>query len=189
MAITDHEKDLYIPRRYTSLSLEFVTVVCPPHGAGNNYQVPQYVEDCEANRTTNSTQNEPDPCLSPCNHQDSILALSLDTGEIRWSTNLLAYDVWTIPCQSSPTTPNCPAILGPDYDFGEAPLLLYSHDHGGTWPNTTTTRHPRCLAIAGQKSGVVWALDCDTGSIVWATVFITNLLMMSNIREMIKENR
>ena len=130
---------------------------------GNNYQVPQFIEDCESNRTTNSTQNTPDPCLSPCDHHDSILALSMIDGAIKWSTSLLAYDVWTIPCQSSPNTPNCPAILGPDYDFGEAPLLLYL----GATLNATSDR---CLVIAGQKSGVVWGLDCDNGSIIWATV-------------------
>ena len=134
---------------------------------GNNYRVPQSVEDCELNRTiSNRTKTEPDQCLDRSDHQDSMLALNIDDGSIAWSANFQEYDVWTIPCQGNSSSPNCPAILGPDYDFGEAPMLLHLDQHG----HPTASGSEKCLVVAGQKSGVVWALDCDTGSTVWSTV-------------------
>ncbi|KAH7298200.1 hypothetical protein KP509_25G031900 [Ceratopteris richardii] len=123
--------------------------------AGNNYRVPKSVEVCEKERLKNSELSS-DTCHDPENHEDSIVALSIDDGSIIWSRNLQAYDAWTAVCQFSPATAtNCPSVLGPDYDFGEAPMLLYNGD--------------ACNVLAGQKSGFMWALDCDTGSIIWAT--------------------
>jgi polyvinyl alcohol dehydrogenase (cytochrome) len=84
---------------------------------------------------------------------DAVVALDLDTGKIKWGHRLQAFDVWTTICFSSP----CP--LGPDYDFGSGPNLFTVGDGA----------HKRDLVGAGQKSGVYWALDPDTGKIVWAT--------------------
>ena len=139
---------------------------CFSFQTGNNYKVPQSVEDCERNRTiSNRTKTEPDQCLDRSDHQDSMLALNIDDGSIVWSANFQEYDVWTIPCQLGSRSPNCPAILGPDYDFGEAPMLLHLDQS-----HATASGSEKCLVVAGQKSGVVWALDCDTGSTVWSTV-------------------
>jgi polyvinyl alcohol dehydrogenase (cytochrome) len=53
--------------------------------------------------------------------------------------------------------PNCPAGNGPDYDFGSSALLLHSASG-------------RDVLVAGQKSGVVYALDPDQkGKIIWQT--------------------
>ena len=54
---------------------------------------------------------------------------------------------------------NCPSPKGPDYDFGQGPAL-FSATIGG---------QARDLLGAGQKSGVYWALDRDTGTVVWQT--------------------
>ncbi|MCO5552472.1 hypothetical protein L7F22_005984 [Adiantum nelumboides] len=130
---------------------------------GNNYQVPEDVAICENERAQNN-YTTPDTCQDPSNHADSMLALNIDNGNIAWSRKLEAYDVWNLACQLSPTTPNCPPNLGPDYDFGEAPMIIYLDE------TSRYHRRTRCIVVASQKSGVVWALDCDTGSIDWSTI-------------------
>ena len=53
--------------------------------------------------------------------------------------------------------PTCPEGSGPDYDFG-SPAILVSTTGG------------RELLLAGQKSGVVWAVDPDkNGEVMWET--------------------
>jgi hypothetical protein len=60
-----------------------------------------------------------------------------------------------------PVNPNCPPIPGPDADFGEAPMLLTV-----LLPKRGLTD----ILVTGQKSGFVWGLDAQTGSVIWATV-------------------
>jgi len=86
---------------------------------------------------------------------DAIIALDLKTGHIEWATQTLPKDVFTSACRSG--GPNCPPNRGPDYDFGSSALLLSRP--GGT-----------DVVVAGQKSGVVYAVDPDSkGKILWQT--------------------
>ncbi|PWT79791.1 MAG: cytochrome C oxidase Cbb3 [Acidobacteria bacterium] len=81
---------------------------------------------------------------------DGVLALNLKTGRIVWSKELTPGDVFSGVCQSS----KCP---GPDYDFGSSAIL--EKLPGG-----------RDVLLAGQKSGVVYALDPERkGEILWKT--------------------
>jgi polyvinyl alcohol dehydrogenase (cytochrome) len=81
---------------------------------------------------------------------DAVIALSLKTGEIVWKRQLSAADVFSGVCSGTP------AACGPDFDFGSSAILVNS---GG-----------RDLLLAGQKSGIVHALDPDkNGEIVWET--------------------
>ncbi|WP_296707440.1 PQQ-binding-like beta-propeller repeat protein [Rhodoblastus sp.] len=85
---------------------------------------------------------------------DAVLAISLDTGDIVWSRQLLAGDMGNGACLSADKT-NCPEPHGPDYDLGSSANLIALGDG------------KRLLTI-GQKSGIVWALDPDErGRIVW----------------------
>ncbi len=85
---------------------------------------------------------------------DAILALSMDTGEIIWSQQALTRDAWNAACVI-PGAPNCPPDHGPDFDFG-APPMLVSDENGKDW------------IFAGQKSGIVYALDPDNnGTFAW----------------------
>lgn len=81
---------------------------------------------------------------------DAVLALNLKTGRIVWAKQLTAGDVYSGVCRGS----KCP---GPDYDFGSSAILEKlpnGHD----------------LLLAGQKSGIVYALDPDRkGEIFWKT--------------------
>src|SRR5262249_6171088 len=79
---------------------------------------------------------------------DSLFALDVDTGAERWLTQLTEGDVFT--------------ILNPhsqDTDFGTNPILY----------EATVNGVRRQLVAAGQKSGVFWALDRNTGEVVWST--------------------
>jgi polyvinyl alcohol dehydrogenase (cytochrome) len=80
---------------------------------------------------------------------DAVIALDIATGRIVWSRQLTARDVFNGNCASSPD--GC----GPDFDFGSSPILTHA-------PNG------RELLLAGQKSGIVWALDpTNKGEVVW----------------------
>lgn len=80
---------------------------------------------------------------------DAVLALELATGKIVWSKQTTPGDVWNTLCS---TKDNCP---GPDFDYG-ASVILEKLDNG------------RDVLLAGQKSGVVYALDPDRkGEILW----------------------
>ena len=89
-------------------------------------------------------------------YSDSILALDLQTGKIAWARQITSGDVFNGNCiQMTPTT--CPGKTGPDADFGSSPILR-------------TLPSGRRVLIAGQKSGIVHALDPDNkGEVLWQT--------------------
>lgn len=81
---------------------------------------------------------------------DSVLALELKTGRIVWSKQVTPGDIFAGACAGR----GCP---GPDYDFGSS-VLMEKLPAG------------RDILLAGQKSGVVYALDPDQkGAILWQT--------------------
>jgi polyvinyl alcohol dehydrogenase (cytochrome) len=98
--------------------------------------------------TGNGYSDPPQP------YTDAVLAFDLRTGAVRWAFQATKGDVWILGCPSAPNN-NCPTQLGPDYDFGSSPILA-------------TIPGGRELIIAGQKSGMVYALDPDKqGAKVW----------------------
>jgi polyvinyl alcohol dehydrogenase (cytochrome) len=86
---------------------------------------------------------------------DAVVALDLTSGRIVWSKQFTPGDVFSGACPSR--APSCPDGPGPDYDFAASPIL--TKGAGG-----------RDVILAGQKSGIVYALDPDTaGAILWQT--------------------
>jgi polyvinyl alcohol dehydrogenase (cytochrome) len=87
---------------------------------------------------------------------DAIVAFDLKTGKLLWSQQPTAGDGYNLGCDlPAPYRANCPAENGPDFDFGSSAMLI---DLPGGH---------RAL-IAGQKSGMVHAIDPDAqGKIVW----------------------
>lgn len=87
---------------------------------------------------------------------DAILAINLASGKIVWSRQITEGDAFNGNCITArPTT--CPDKMGPDSDFGSSPILR-------------NLPSGRSMLIAGQKSGVVHALDPDkNGQILWQT--------------------
>ena len=128
---------------------------------GNNYTVPQQVLDCSS---AGGSPEEIKACVngvdgSQDNHFDSVMALDMDTGAIKWVNNVIPFDAWTVGCLFPPHI-NCPSPSGPDFDFGQGPALFkVKTGHG-------RSRH---LLGAGQKSGIYWTFDPDTGNVVWST--------------------
>jgi polyvinyl alcohol dehydrogenase (cytochrome) len=132
-------------------------------GTGNNYSHPTdpaYLA-CIGGGGTAAT------CNSPDDHVDSILALDSATGAVKWATKLVTWhqfyatdgsDDWNVSCAFGASY-NCPSNPGPDYDFGSAPNLITYHSPGG----------PKTILGAGQKSGIYYALDPDTGALLWKT--------------------
>ncbi|MDC0220943.1 PQQ-binding-like beta-propeller repeat protein [Gammaproteobacteria bacterium] len=88
------------------------------------------------------------------NTSDAIIALDIETGEANWVFQALENDMWNFGC--SARGPNCIILEDTnsvDFDFG-GPAILVGTDEGE-------------LLIAGQKSGDLWALNPETGALVW----------------------
>jgi polyvinyl alcohol dehydrogenase (cytochrome) len=87
---------------------------------------------------------------------DSLLALDLETGKVRWSHQVTENDIWNGSCR----LPNreaaaCPDKDAPDFDFTGSALLVDVGDG-------------RQLLVVGNKSGVMFGFDPDaSGKIVW----------------------
>lgn len=126
---------------------------------GNNYSVPLTFATCigRALATRSGGEDQARACQgSADNYFDAIVALDLESGTVRWAFRPLAFDAHTHACLDPRTNPaNCPSPRGPDFDFAQGPMLLDAGD--------------RQLLVAGQKSGVLWAVNPDDGSVVWQT--------------------
>lgn len=94
----------------------------------------------------------------PASTSDAFLAFDSDTGKLVWSKQMTAGDAFLVSCvRPDAAEYNCPEAKGPDFDFGSSPILV----------DLPGNRH---ALIAGQKSGVVHAVDPDNqGAILWQT--------------------
>jgi polyvinyl alcohol dehydrogenase (cytochrome) len=86
---------------------------------------------------------------------DSLIAMDLKTGRIVWWNQATSADAFLVGCRPGGTNENCPKDLGPDFDFGNAPILR-------------TLPGGKRIIVIGQKSGTVWGFDPDNeGKVVW----------------------
>ena len=127
---------------------------------GNNYTVPQSVSDCVVAAAGDPVATA--DCPADDDYFDAVLALDMRTGAVKWVTEAIPFDAWTTSCLPPPFggAGTCPDPEGPDYDFGQAPALFTARSQTGTKIE---------LVGAGQKSGQYWALNPDTGAVVWVT--------------------
>lgn len=91
---------------------------------------------------------------------DAVIALDLNTGKVAWQYQAMAADVWNMACDvaTGNNGPNCPVLFGGDgrdLDFGAGAVI--ARGKGG-----------KDIVLAGQKSGHAWALDADTGKVLWS---------------------
>jgi len=109
-------------------------------------------------------------CLATNDYVDSIVAINMRTGAVRWSARMVTWnqpyeptngsDDFNVACIPPYPPANCPSNpTGPDYDFGSAVNeITYWNGHGF-----------KTIIGAGQKSGIYYALDPDTGATLWQT--------------------
>ena len=87
---------------------------------------------------------------------DAIIAYDINTGERRWVFQATKADIWNYACGRRAANCDWPGEYhSPDHDFGAISMLIKRQDGSE-------------LVIAGQKSGVVWALNPDNGQLVWS---------------------
>jgi polyvinyl alcohol dehydrogenase (cytochrome) len=90
---------------------------------------------------------------------NAIMAVELDTGKLKWVTQVLEGDIWSGGCEPTlggrPDNPGCADPVGPDFDFSASPVL--------------TTVGGKDYIIATQKSGLGFAFDPDdNGKQLWS---------------------
>ncbi len=99
--------------------------------------------------TTGDNYSDP-----PDGTSDAMMAFDMETGKHIWTQQFTAGDAFNIGCESEDDT-NCPDAKGPDFDFGSSAILR-------------TLPSGKRVLLAGQKSGVVHAVDPDQdGKILW----------------------
>jgi len=87
-------------------------------------------------------------------NSDAFMAFDLRDGHLLWSKQMTPADDWNTSCRL-PDQINCTNREAPDFDFASPPILV-------RLPNG------RRAVVAGQKSGVVHALDPDrNGELIW----------------------
>jgi polyvinyl alcohol dehydrogenase (cytochrome) len=91
-------------------------------------------------------------------NSDALIAYDLSTGKQLWSFQATKHDVYISGCgakgEAGKNCPNEKQTVYRDVDFGASTILA-------------TTPKGRDLVIGGQKSGTLWAMDPDTGKLVW----------------------
>ncbi len=126
---------------------------------GNNYSVPSAVMDC-----LNEGVKLPGDCLDKGDNFDSVLALNLDDGAIKWATSGMPYDIWNAGCGfyipgllTVGSNDNCPALEGEDLDFAQGPMLI----------KRSKKDIKKDIVGVGQKNGKFWAFNADNGNLEW----------------------
>lgn len=101
--------------------------------------------------TTGDNYSDP-----PVSTSDSFIAFDSETGKLMWAKQMTHGDAFVVSCAGpAGAQGNCPEANGPDFDFGSSPILV---ELAGS----------RRALVAGQKSGVVHAVDPDKqGEILW----------------------
>ena len=114
-------------------------------GTANNYTAPAAVVACVLSDPSRD-------CVAHDDYFDSLLAMDLKTGHVKWGTHLRTYDIWTLAC-IRPAAPraNCPVPSSADSGSGSGPNLIGD------------------IVGVGQKDGLYWALDAENGRPLWKT--------------------
>jgi len=87
------------------------------------------------------------------NTSNAILAIDMDSGRLKWASQVLAKDNFVMGCR--PGQDGCPAEMGPDHDFGSSPILR-------------TLANGKQIILAGQKSSTLYGMDPDQqGKVLW----------------------
>ncbi len=86
---------------------------------------------------------------------DALMSFDLTSGKILWSYQATADDVYNVGCGPKGGAKNCSKnTVYRDVDFGASTILATRPDG-------------KDIVVAGQKSGTVWAMNPDDGTVVW----------------------
>lgn len=84
---------------------------------------------------------------------DAVVAFDLRSGIPLWTHQFTPNDAFLVGC--APGRDNCPGVVGPDFDFGNSPILR-------------TLPSGKSVIVIGQKSGAAWAIDPNKdGALLW----------------------
>jgi outer membrane protein assembly factor BamB len=101
-----------------------------------------------------------DTCLPSDIWQDSVLAIDIDSGHVNWVQQWPELDIWTATCGLPPFLPQnttlCPAIPGPNSDFGMAPVYVPGNNGADK-------------LVAGRKNGDLYSISAESGDVLWTT--------------------
>eukprot|EP00004_Rigifila_ramosa_P000247 TRINITY_DN1027_c0_g1_i2.p1 TRINITY_DN1027_c0_g1~~TRINITY_DN1027_c0_g1_i2.p1 ORF type:complete len:557 (+),score=81.85 TRINITY_DN1027_c0_g1_i2:1518-3188(+) len=128
------------------------------YGTGQPYRLPTEIEDCERARAP-----EDATCFPEDAHYDSIVALNIDTGEVAWRFRAALYDGYNEwGCSYGPGLDMCPFkdANGFNMDFAQGPMMFQA--------NVSVNGEYQTVDVvgAGQKSGIFWTINRDTGKLV-----------------------
>lgn len=88
---------------------------------------------------------------------DALMAFDLSDGSIKWAFQATENDVFNVGCGPNGGGLNCSKnTVFRDVDFGASTILA-------------TAPGGKEMVVAGQKSGTVWAMDPDKGTVIWQT--------------------
>jgi outer membrane protein assembly factor BamB len=119
------------------------------------------------------------------NYGNSIIALDLDDGEVEWQFLARRYDAWhhgcgapdfygdafimpllfPVPFQNAANCNQDP--VGPDLGFGQHPVLIENVHMAKELRDSASGKPTRSLVIGGNKDGRLFAIDADSGELVW----------------------
>ena len=88
------------------------------------------------------------------NTTNSVMALDLQSGKRIWVRQLTPNDAFLMNCGPKSTSETCPQEMGPDFAVGTSPILK-------------TLPGGRRILVVGQKSGLAWGIDAETGVVAW----------------------
>ncbi len=94
---------------------------------------------------------------------DAIIAYNMKDGSVKWLHQVTEKDNFVMNCtgtqalaKAKQNANNCPMPAGPDYDFGSSPILMKGSNG-------------KDIVVSGQKSGIAYGMDADTGRLLWKT--------------------
>lgn len=96
-----------------------------------------------------TAQNYTEPITAT---SDAIISLDMTSGYVNWIFQARSDDAWNGHCAITGSL-KCADPEGYDFDFGAAPILLEGGD----------------TLIAGDKGGIVYSIDANTGALNWST--------------------
>ena len=125
-------------------------------GRGNNYTAPDEARQCQKEAVEHETSDA--DCTAPNDYFDSVIALNLKTGAIKWGHKVEGWDAWNVACQKSPGVTWCPSIESPDSRLRRR----------GTEPPEGERPHAR--RSRAEEPALNWAFNPTNGEIVWDTL-------------------